>query len=110
MNRKGWQSDEEQIFIETHKIHGNKWAEIAKFLPGRKDNQVKNHFYSTLRKMIGRLKRFEFTDDIYKNSNCVNRIMYYIKYLRSILNEHCKSQKFHSNIQKFKEDEMNSCQ
>lgn len=49
--------------FENHEGLGNKWAEISKFLPGRTDNSIKNHFYSTLRKQFRRLKGCDGTRD-----------------------------------------------
>lgn len=43
-----WTDDEEAILIALHKNHGNKWTLISNQLSGRSDNDVKNHFNSTI--------------------------------------------------------------
>ncbi|KAK7257436.1 hypothetical protein RIF29_31419 [Crotalaria pallida] len=50
------------ILIEAHKKYGNRWAKISKKLPGRTENMVKNHFYSTKRLKIVKMEKNNLTN------------------------------------------------
>ena len=50
LTKSEWTDDEEAVLIAMRQVHGNRWANISKELPGRSDNDVKNHWYSTIKR------------------------------------------------------------
>lgn len=53
VKRGDFSQEEDDLIIRLHNLLGNRWSLIAGRVPGRTDNQVKNHWNTHLSKKLG---------------------------------------------------------
>ncbi|PHT76677.1 Transcription factor [Capsicum annuum] len=52
IKRGKFSSEEERTILRLHALLGNRWSAIASHLPNRSDNEIKNHWYTRLKKRL----------------------------------------------------------
>ncbi|CAA2986145.1 transcription factor MYB26-like [Olea europaea subsp. europaea] len=72
LKRGSFSPEEAALIIDLHNILGNKWAQIAKYLPGRTDNEVKNFWNSSIKKKLMAMNLYNSTRSNFQGLSSMN--------------------------------------